>query len=390
MNKNLVLLATSLFIWGIGEGMFLFLQPLYLQELGAKPIVIGTILSGYSAVMAIAHIPAGYLADKIGRRPLIWLSWCLGILAAWIMALSNTLNGFVAGLLIYGLTFFVMSPLNSYASAARGRLTVSQAILALSSSFNLGMVIGPWVGGILGEAYGLRTIFYFAAGIFVLAAIVVVFIAPQPVEPRQANQPRISILKNRQLIIYLGIAFFSILTIYLPQPLSQNYLHNELGHNIETIGRLAAMAGLGVAGINLLVSRLEPRLGIIIGQLAVGGFAYILWRGSGIAWIAIGYFLLGGYKTTRSLIAAQTCHLVHPSNIGFVFGVTETVGSMATILAALVAGVLYQSAPSSIYLVSLALLGISILLSLLFSALPHSSRFVPVEVSAPNSEEDAW
>lgn len=388
MNRNLALLALSMFIWGIGEGMFLFLQPLYLEELGANSIAIGSIISGYSAVMAIAHIPAGYFADKIGSRPLIWLSWGLGILAAWVMALSNSLPGFVVGLFIYGLTFFVMSPLYSYATAARGKLTAGQAIMLISSVFNLGMVIGPLIGGIFGEAYGLRTIFYVSATIFMLAALVVVFIAPQPIEARQASQPRSGIFKNRQLLIYLGMVFFTVFTIYLPQPLSQNYLFNELGLNIETIGRVAALAGLGVAGINLLVSRLDPRFGIIIGQLAVGGYAYLLWRAPGTAWIGLGYFLLGGYKTTRSLITAQTRQFVHLSNIGFVFGVTETVGSIATILAALLAGVLYQYLPASVYITCLALLGISIIMSWFLSPVHADKPLVNIEAAKPLSEEE--
>ncbi len=383
MNKNLLLLALSMFIWGIGEGMFIFLQPLYLQELGADPIAIGTILSGFSMVMAIAHLPAGYLADKIGRRPLIWLSWGLGILATGVMALATSLNGFVIGLLLYGLTFFVMSPLNSYASAARGKLTVGQAIMLLSSVFNLGMVIGPWLGGILGGAYGLRSIFYVAFGVFILAAIVVLFIAPQPVETRHPGHPSLSILKNQQLLVYSGIVLFTVVALYLPQPLSQNYLHNELGLSIQAIGRLASVAGLGVAGVSYLASRMEPRLGIILGQLAVGGFAYILWRGSGIAWLAMGYFLLGGYKTARALISAQTSQLVHTSNLGFVFGVTETVGSIATILASLLAGVLYQSAAPRVYMVSLALIALSILISWRFLPAHHPSHVISLEPSTP-------
>lgn len=383
MNKNLVFLALSMFIWGIGEGMFIFLQPLYLQELGADPIAIGTILSGFSMVMAIAHLPAGYLADKIGRRPLIWLSWGLGILATGVMALATTLNGFVAGLLLYGLTFFVMSPLNSYASAARGRLTVGQAIMLLSSVFNLGMVIGPWLGGSLGEAFGLRSIFYAAFGVFILAAVVVLFIAHQPVETRHPSHPSLSILKNKQLLIYSGIVLFTVLALYLPQPLSQNYLHNELGLSIQAIGRLASVAGLGVAGISYLVSRLEPRLGIILGLLAVGGFAFILWQGSGVAWLALGYFLLGGYKTTRALIVAQTSQLDHASNIGFVFGVTETVGSIATILASILAGVLYQSAATRVYTVGLILIALSILICWRFLPASQPAQTVTLESSPP-------
>ncbi len=388
MKINLILLAVSMFIWGIGEGMFLFLQPLYLQELGANPVEIGAILSGFSAAMAIAHIPAGYMADKIGRRPLIWLSWGLGIFAASFMALANTLNTFVIGLFLYGMTFFVMSPLYSYATAARGKLSVGQAIMIVSVSFNLGMVIGPWLGGMLGEQYGLRIIFYYAAGIFVIAALVIAFIKPQPVEARLPSHTRLSVLKDRRLLTYLGVLFFTVLALHLPQPLSQNYLRNEIGLSIEVIGRLASFMGIGVFLLSLLVGRLEPRRGIVIGQLAMGVFAFLLWQGNSLFWFGMAYFLLGGFKIARSLMVAQTTHLVHPSNIGFTYGVTETVGSIAVILAAFLAGVFYQFSPPSMYIVSLVLITISVIAIWFFSPAAQGSHLAQPDILSATTEEE--
>ena len=41
MTKDLILVAVSLFTWGLGEGIFIYFQPLYLQKLGASPVAIG-------------------------------------------------------------------------------------------------------------------------------------------------------------------------------------------------------------------------------------------------------------------------------------------------------------------------------------------------------------
>ena len=46
MSRDLILVAISLFTWGIGEGMFYMFQPLYLQQWGASPILIGALLGG--------------------------------------------------------------------------------------------------------------------------------------------------------------------------------------------------------------------------------------------------------------------------------------------------------------------------------------------------------
>ena len=75
MTKDFVYLAISLFTWGLGEGLFMYFQPLYLEELGASPISIGAILGIVGISMTVVHIPAGYLADRIGRRKLVWAGW---------------------------------------------------------------------------------------------------------------------------------------------------------------------------------------------------------------------------------------------------------------------------------------------------------------------------
>ena len=78
MARDLILVAISLFTWGLGEGAFLSFQPLYLQQLGADPLRIGAILGGYGLAATLAHIPAGYIADRLGRRPVMWAAWIVG------------------------------------------------------------------------------------------------------------------------------------------------------------------------------------------------------------------------------------------------------------------------------------------------------------------------
>ena len=122
MSRDLILLGISLMTWGVGEGMFFIFQPLYLQQLGANPVTIGTILGAAGIAMAVAHIPAGHLADRIGRKPLLVAAWFTAMLATWVMALAPSLPLFVFGMMIYNLTAFVSSPMNSYITAARGKV----------------------------------------------------------------------------------------------------------------------------------------------------------------------------------------------------------------------------------------------------------------------------
>ena len=367
MSSDLILVAFSLFTWGIGEGMFFYFQPIYLQELGADPLQIGAVLGGVGAMMMIAHIPAGYLADRVGRRQMMWLAWVLGVAAAWLMALGTSLPIFTAGLLIYGLTGFVTVPMNSYITAARGKWTVGRAIMIISAVYNLGMVIGPLLGGFVGQRYGLRPIFLISAIVFILSTLMILFIHPQPLEIQAENEKRNGFLFNPRYLTYLGAVLLAVFATYLPQPLSQNFLANERGLSLAAIGGLTSLTGLGVATINLALGYLDARLGFLLAQAAVGMFALLLWKGSGIPWYGLGYFLMGGYKTTRSLAVAQTRTLVNAAQMGLAYGVTETVGAMATIVAPLFAGYLYTFNPTWVYSVSVGVTLISILVSKRYS-----------------------
>ena len=74
-------------------------------------------------------------------------------------------------------------------------------------------------------------------------------------------------------------------------------------------------------------------------------FSLLLWKGSGLGWYALGYFLLGGFRSARSLIYAQVRPLIHPAQMGLAYGVTETFSALAVMLAPLLAGVLYTQKP---------------------------------------------
>jgi MFS family permease len=368
MSRDLILLGISLMTWGVGEAMFFIFQPLYLQQLGANPVAIGAIFGGAGIAMTIAHIPAGHLADRIGRKPLLLVAWIIATLATWLMALAPSLSYFVVGMLVYNLTAFVSSPLNSYITAARGKLSVGRALTMVSALYNIGAVVGPWIGGQIGNRYGLRTIYLIAASLFIISLSVLLFIRAQPVETRDPNELKNGKLLNRQFTTYLAVIFLAAFSMYLAQPLSSNYLQNQQHLSLDLIGILGAISGLGIVVINLGLGNLKARFGYLLGQFAVALFTLILWRGTSFTWFGVGYFLIGGYRFARALATAQTRSLVHQSRMGLAYGITETVSSSAVILAPPLAGYLYEINPPLMYMVGFGMILISIVVS---------ARFIP-------------
>jgi MFS family permease len=366
VSRDLIFLATALGMWGLGESMSLYFQSLYLAKLGADPVRIGFILGVASIAMTIAHIPAGYLADRFGRRPLIWASWIMGTTATLIMGLASSLNVFTAGLLMYGVTMFVMAPMNSYVTAARGHLSPGRALTLVSACYSVGAIIGPLLGGAIADRSGnLRLTFQIAAGIFIISTVIVLCIRSQPRETPHPSENIRGLLASSPYRNFLGIIFLVVFATYLAQPLSNNYLQQVHGLSFSQIGRLGSVTALGVVILNLCLGHLEARRGFLLAQACIGAFTLLVWRGAGLPWFAAGYFLLGGFRTVRALAAAQVRELVQPSRMGLAYGLLETVGGLALMLASPLAGFLFKQDPSLMFIVSFGLILVSILVGLL-------------------------
>lgn len=376
--RNLVFIAASLFTWGVGEGMFLYFQPIYLQKWGANPVEIGAILGMMGIAMAVAQAPAGWLADRIGARPVMWSSWVLGTAAAVMMALAGSLPMFIAGMLTYGLTSFVVAPMNSYITSARGKWSVERALTVVSAMFHLGAVAGPLIGGAVGEAVGLQNVYRISAVIFVISTIMVFRCGAQPVEEHiDQHAEKTNLLNNPRFVGLLGLISLTMFALYLPQPLTPSYLNEVHGFDFLTIGSLGAVASLGNALIMLALGHLSAPVGFIIGQVLVALFALLMWRSQAVPLFYIGYFFIGGYRLCRSMALARARALVKSSEIGLAFGLMETGNAVAVIFAPLAAGFLYERDPKSIYLFSLIALGIVIALNTLL--LPRRSTAKTVQ-----------
>ena len=379
MNPSLILVGISLLTWGMGEGMFLYFVPLYLEQLGAAPILIGTVYGAFGFAMLLTHIPAGYLSDRLGRRPLLRAAWIMGLVATCVMALGPSLEIFIAGFVLYGVTGFVSSPLFSYVTAARGKLSAGRAMTLVSAMYNLGAVLGPVSGGWVGEHYNLRAIFAFSAILFAVSTALVLFLKPQPRDLNEdGTSSTRSLLANTRFLGYLGIVFFVMFAMYLPQTLTPNFLQAERGITLSQMGTIGSVGNLGNVAFNLVLGQFSSGIGFALGQVCVGLFAFLIWKGTGQPWYIFGYFLMGGYRAARMLAIAQVRMLIHQSQMGLAYGMEEAGSSMAMILAPLLAGYMYGRDPASIYPLSLLLVTIGVVISLIFA--PHDRHRVAKEV----------
>lgn len=373
MNRDLFLVAFSLFFWGIGEGMFTYFQPIYLAQWGASPILIGSILGAMGVAILLFQIPAGLLSDKFGSRPFMWGSWMFGALSALVMALANSLAVFVIGMLMYGLTSFVLAPMNSYIAARRGKWSVGRAITFTTALFNFGMVIGPTLGGMIGESHGLPLVYRIAAGLFVVSTILVLFVSPAPAEQQHSSRKSIKALRSNHSFIWLLLLGFLVsLSTYFPQPLSPNFLQEIRHLDLSQVGQIGSIGSLGTALIALLLGHLNPAVGILAGQAVLMVFSIVLWKSTSPWMLGFGYLFIGGYRLCKAMLLAMSRQVTQSRNTGLAFGLLETANAIALMLAPIAAGFLYTFNPIYVYPGSLVLLILVFIFSTLI--LPRLSR----------------
>lgn len=368
MNRNLPFVAAALLLWGFGEGLFFNFIPIYLdKQFLLSEYQIGIVLGAFGLSMAITHIPAGRLADRFGRRPLLIIAWVLGLGATLMMGFALSLPLYLIGLFAYGLTAFVASPLSSYVTAARGNWDVSTALSLTTATFGLGMVLGPVTGGWIGDHYGLRMSFFVAAVVFLFSNLAMFLVEAQPIDHHDPESPPPNLIQNKQFIILMGVITFAIFAMYLAQPLTPNFLTGVRGLSLSNTGIIFTAGALGNSLMAIFFSRVEPRRGFLFAQMLVILFAMFIWKGTNLPVFALGYFVLGGFRAGRPLAQAQARELVHDSQMGLTYGIMETISSVIFILTPPLAGVLFEYDPIIVYPLAIGLILISIFVTFQFS-----------------------
>lgn len=364
MARDTKLLALALLLWGFGEGLFLYIEPLYLRELGADPVTTGAALSIAALAGALAHLPAGYLADHYGRKRVILSGWLMAGAAGLLMFLANTLTLYVIALALYSATIFVVTPINAYVAEARGSQSLQRALTLVYSGFWAGTIFSPSLGGWIGQMFGLRYTFGAAFFLFTLSAVAIAFLKPQPIRHATHGEWRYRpLFRNRAFLGYLLVGFVALLAIQIGLPLMPSFAQEVRGFDVASVGLLGSLGSLGIVIANTVMGHRPPRRGLLTALVIAALCMIVLLVVPGWPGPAVAYLLRAGYSLGHAMLSAQTGQLVGEAETGVAFGLSETVASAAMMLGPLLAGVLYYKTPALPFQVSLAAIVIALALA---------------------------
>ncbi len=145
----------------------------YMDSIGISPGVMGAVSASNTATQVLALLLFGWLADRVGRRPIFMLGFALSVLTPCVFVFAANVFGMVAGYVTLGFSF---SSLYVGAAAHIGDRVPherhGQMLGLYESSRGLGGLFGPLVAGFTVPLIEFRGMFLLMAGIATLGLVV--------------------------------------------------------------------------------------------------------------------------------------------------------------------------------------------------------------------------
>jgi MFS transporter, DHA1 family, tetracycline resistance protein len=151
--------------------------------------VIGLFATVWAVMQFFASPFLGMLSDKVGRRPVILLSNAVGVVDLAIMALAPNLWWLFAGRVLSGVASGNMTAASAYIADVTPPEKRAAAFGTIGSAFGLGFMLGPAIGGVVGNI-NPRLTFWAAAAFALINLLYGLLVLPESL-PRERRTARI-------------------------------------------------------------------------------------------------------------------------------------------------------------------------------------------------------
>ena len=156
MNKPLIVILAAVMLDAVGIGLIFPILPALLRDVGhitEVATLLGLMLALYSACQFLFSPILGVLSDRFGRRPVLLISLAGAAIDYLIMAFAPHLWILVLGRAISGITSANMAVATAYITDISSEEERAKRFGLFHAMFGIGFIIGPALGGILGDIW---------------------------------------------------------------------------------------------------------------------------------------------------------------------------------------------------------------------------------------------
>jgi DHA1 family tetracycline resistance protein-like MFS transporter len=356
-NRNAAIgfIFVTLLIDVIGFGVIIPVMPQLIS--GLKHVDVST-AAKYGSYLTVAYSLTqfvfapilGNLSDKYGRRPVLLFS-LFGFGIDYIfMALAPSYGWLFIGRIIAGITGSSFTTAAAYISDISVAENRAKNFGMLGAAFGLGFIIGPLMGGMLGQL-GQRVPFYVAAALALVNWAYGFFVLPESLkkenrrefEWKRAN-PVGTLLHLRKFPSIAGL-LVSILLLYIAaHAIMSNWNYFTIYRfkwDEKTVGISLAVVGILVAFVQAGLTRvINPRIGSeksLYSGLALYAIGMLLFGLATQSWMMFVFLIpycLGGIA--QPALQAVMAGRVPPNAQGELQGAITSLMSLAAIIGPLV------------------------------------------------------
>lgn len=344
-KRNLIVCWFGMFVSGIGMSQIAPVMPLYIKYLGigntASIAELSGIAFGITYIISAIFSPIwGHAADKYGRKPML-LRASLG------MAIIIGLMGFAPNVYVLIGLRLLQGAITGYSTACTTLIATQTdkehagyALGTLSTASIAGSLLGPMIGGLIEDTFGLQPVFFITGALLLISFVTTALFVKESFIRQDKKAIGIKEIWNsvpeKSLTIILSVTFFVItLALYSIEPIITVYvtqLSKDTSSHIALISGLAfSVSGLAniIAAPNL--GKLSDKIGahkVVLVALVAAGLIYIPqafvknpWQLMGLRFL-LGLTLGGLNPSINTLVKKIT-----PDSLtGRVFGFTISAG----------------------------------------------------------------
>lgn len=295
----------------IGFGIILPVLPELIVDITGDPVheaarYGGWLAFAYASMQFIFSPMAGNLSDRFGRRPVLLVSLFVFGIDYLIMGLAPTLAWLFVGRLIAGTSGATYGIANACIADLFPPDKRAQNFGLIGAAFGVGFILGPVIGGFLGE-FGPRTPFFVTAGIAFANALFGLLVIPETLKEEDRRPFRIA--RANPLGAFRQMARFPMVAGILGAYFLYMMAHDSLPavwafYTMDRYGWGPRDVGfsLGVVGVCMLVvqgflirkiiplwgSRRTAYVGLLLATVAFFGYALSPVGWAMYIWIVVG------------------------------------------------------------------------------------------------------
>jgi DHA1 family tetracycline resistance protein-like MFS transporter len=354
MPPAIKFVLATMVINAMGFGIIVPVVPQLLMELSRAPIDRATAIGGwlsftFAATQFIFSPILGNLSDRFGRRPILLGSLAGFSIDFFVLAFAPTLAWVFIARAVSGMFGASNGPAQSVIADMSAPDERSRYFGLLGAAFGIGFVLGPAIGGLLGE-FNHRVPFMVAGTLAAVNVVYGYFKLPETLKPEnrrpfewKRSNPVGSLLYVRKLpgILPIAAVYFLWQMATLIYPMTWAYFtigryhwsNGLVGASLAAVGMVMVLMQVFV--LPRAVKRFGERTTARIG-MAGAGLAMLLYAFADKAWMAVVLLpLMAAQSLVHPNLTAMMTRRANKTNQGEVSGFSSGVMAVGSIIAPL-------------------------------------------------------